>query len=59
MGEFGGVKYEGFFDVWGLGGDFYKDTYEAKLFEIHIGSVLSGLEAENVNNDSKNAGSGV
>ena len=37
----------------GLAGDFCKDTYEAKLFGIHIGSVLSGLEAENVNNDSK------
>ena len=37
MGEFGGVKNEGFFDVWGLGGDFYKDTYEAKLFGMHGG----------------------
>ena len=36
-----------------LGGDFYKETHEAKLFEMHIGSVLSGLEPENVNNDSK------
>ena len=26
----------------GLGGDFYKDIYEAKLFGMHIGSVLSG-----------------
>ena len=37
----------------GLGGDFCKDTYEAKLFRMHIGSVLSGLDAENVNPDSK------
>ena len=33
----------------GLGGDFCKDTYEAKLFGMHIGSVLSGLDAGNVN----------
>ena len=33
--------------------DFYKETHEAKLFGMHIGSVLSGLEAGNVNNDSK------
>ena len=37
----------------GLGGDFCKDTYEAKLFGMHIGSVLSGLDAGNVNTDSK------
>jgi len=37
----------------GLGGDFCKDTYEAKLFEMHIGSVLSGLDAGNVNTDAK------
>ena len=30
----------------GLGGDFCKDTYEANLFGMHIGSVLSGLDAE-------------
>ena len=34
----------------GLGGDFCKDTYEAKLFGMQIGSVLSGLYAGNVNN---------
>ena len=34
-----------------LGGDFYQDTYEPKLFGMHIGSVLSGVEAGNVNND--------
>ena len=26
----------------GLGGDFRKDTYEPKLFEMHSGSVLRG-----------------
>ena len=43
-----------FFSVFGgLRGDFCKDTYEAKLFGMHIGSVLSGLDAENVNTDAK------
>ena len=37
----------------GLAGDFYKDTYETKLFGMHIGSVLSGLHAGNVNTDAK------
>ena len=37
----------------GLGGDFCKDIYEAKLFGMHIGSVLSGLDAGNVNTDAK------
>ena len=37
----------------GLGGDFFKDIYEAKLFGMHIGSVLSGLDAGNVNTDAK------
>ena len=37
----------------GLGGDFCKDIYEAKLFGMHIGSVLSGLDAANVNADAK------
>ena len=37
----------------GLGGDFCKDTYEAKLFGMHIRSVLSGLDAGNVNTDAK------
>ena len=36
----------------GLAGDFYKDTYKVKLSEIHIGSVSSGLDAENVNTDA-------
>ena len=33
----------------GLGGDFCKDIYEAKLFGMHIGSVLSGFDAGNLN----------
>ena len=33
------------------GGDFCKATYEPKMFGMHIGSVLSGLRAENVNTD--------
>ena len=37
----------------GLGGDFCKDIYDAKLFGMHMGSVLSGLDAGNVNTDSK------
>ena len=37
----------------GLGGDFCKDIYEAKLFGMHIRSVLSGLDAGNVNTDAK------
>ena len=37
----------------GLGGDFCKDTYEAKLFGMHIGSVLRALYAGNVNTDAK------
>ena len=37
----------------GLGGDFCTDIHEAKLFGMHIGSVLSGLDARNVNTDAK------
>ena len=37
----------------GLGGDFGKDIHEAKLFGVHIGSVLSGLDAGNENTDAK------
>ena len=37
----------------GLGVDFCKDIYEAKLFGMHIGSVLSGFDAGNVNTDAK------
>ena len=35
----------------GLGGDFCKDTYEPKLFGMHSGSGLSGLDAANANTD--------
>ena len=45
------VENEGFSKFGGLGGDFYKGTHEAKMIGMHIGSVLSGLEAGNVNND--------
>ena len=37
----------------GLGGDFCKDIYEAKLFGMHDGSVLSGLGIRNVKSDLK------
>ena len=37
----------------GLGGDFCKDIYEQKLFGMHIGSVLSGFDAGNVNTDAQ------
>ena len=47
------VENEVFSKFGDLGGDFYKDTHEPKLFGMHIGSVLSGLEAGNVNNDHK------
>ena len=36
-----------------LGGDFCKDTREPKVFGMRIGSVLSGLEAGNVNYEHK------
>ena len=49
----GGVKNDVFSKFGGLGGDFYKVTHEAKMIGMHIGSVLSGLEAGNVNNDHK------
>ena len=39
--------------------DFCKDIFEAKLFGMHIGSVLSGVDAGNVNNDSKMSIDGV
>ena len=48
-----GVKNDGFSMVGGLGGDFYKDIYEAKLFGMHSGSVLSGWNAGNANTDLK------
>ena len=45
------VENEVFSRFGDLRGDFYKDTRDPKLFGMHIGSVLSGLEAGNVNND--------
>ena len=47
------VKNDVFSMVGGLGGDFYKDIYEPKLFGMHIGSVLSGFDAGNVNTDAQ------
>ena len=47
------VENEVFSKFGGLGGDFYKGTHEAKMIVMHIGSVLSGLHAGNVNTDSK------
>ena len=54
-----GVKNDDFSIFGDFGGDFYEETHEANLFGVHIGSVLSGLEAANANNDSKKAGSGL
>ena len=45
------VENEVFSKFEGLGGDFYEGIHEAKMIGMHIGSVLSGLEAGNVNND--------
>ena len=47
------VKNDVFSMVGGLGGDFYKDIYETKLFGMHSGSVLSGWNAGNANTDLK------
>ena len=47
------VKNDVFSMVGGLGGGFCKDTYEAKLFGMHSGSVLSGWNAGNANTDLK------
>ena len=47
------VKNDIFSMVGGLGGDFCKDIYEPKLFGMHSGSVLSGLDIRNVNTDLK------
>ena len=47
------VKNDVFSMVGGLGGDFYKDIYEPKLFGMHSGSVLSGWNAGNANTDLK------
>ena len=51
MGEFGGSKMRGFSMFGGLGGDFCKDTYEAKLFGMHSGSVLRDWNAGNANTE--------
>ena len=54
MGNVHVHRAEGSFSMFGcLGGDFCKDTCKAKLFGMHIGSVLSGLHAGNVNADAK------
>ena len=47
------VENEVFSKFGGLGRDFNTDTHEPKLFGMHIGSVLSGLDAGNVNTDAK------
>ena len=47
------VKNDVFSMVGGLEGDFYKDKNETKLFGMHSGSVLSGLDAGNANTDLK------
>ena len=47
------VKNVVFSMVGGLGGDFYKDIYEPKLFGMHSGSVLSGLDAGKANTELK------
>ena len=47
------VKIDVFSSVGGLGGDFYKDIYETKLFGMHSGSVLRGWNARNANTDLK------
>ena len=43
-----GVENDDFSIFGDLGGDFCKETYEPKLFGVHVGSVLSGLYAENL-----------
>ena len=48
-----GVKKDDFSIFGDLGGDFCKETYEPKMFGMHIRSVLSGLYAENVDTDPK------
>ena len=48
-----GFKNDIFAKFGGLGGDFHRGTHEAKMIVMHIGSVLSGLEAGNMNNDHK------
>ena len=45
------VENHVFSKLGGLGGDFYQGRHEVKMIGMHIGSVLSGLEAGNVNSD--------
>ena len=47
------AKNDVFSTVGGLGGDFYKDVYEQKLFGMQSGSVLRGWNAGNANSDLK------
>ena len=47
------AKNDVFSTVGGLGGDFYEDTYEQKLFGMQSGSVLRGWNAGNANTDLK------
>ena len=47
------VKNDVFSMVGGLGGDFYKDICETKLFGMHSGSVLRGWNAGNAKTDLK------
>ena len=47
------VKNDVFSMVGGLGGDFYQDKYETKLFGMQSGSVLCGWNAGNANIDLK------
>ena len=46
------VKRVVFLMFGGLGVDFCKDIYEAKLFGLHIGSVLRCFDAGNVHTDA-------
>ena len=48
-----GVENDDFSIFGDLGGDFCKETYEPKLFGMHVGIVLSGLDAGNANTDLK------
>ena len=48
-----GVENDDFSMFGDLGGDFFKETYEPRLFGMNIRSVLSGLDAENVKIDPK------
>ena len=47
------VKNDVISTVGSLGGDFYKDIYEQKLFGKHSGSILRGLNAGKSNTELK------